>query len=423
MRRRLIRLGALVAALGAALVAWSAASARLFERIPVAVPIVVSNAYVERTDHLRRDETLSHMFARHNVEGIELQQLLEVARADGLNPRRITPNQLFELRYVVGQDSPNRLRLRISQDAFLRLDRTAAGEWESTLDEVQWTVLRERISGRITSSFNNSIHEAIADSTLSAGQRAALITNVAEDVYGWLIDFLRDNRPGDRFNILYERLFSSEGDVRYGRLLAASIETGGKPSTAYVMSDDQNRNVYYDAEGRSLRRAFLRSPVRLFSRISGSFGRRYHPILGRYRAHLGTDYAAYSGRPVRATADGVVRRAGRWGGYGNVVTLRHPKAIETRYAHMRRVDRGIRPGVRVSQGQTIGYVGMTGLATGPHVHYEFLKNSRQVDFRRVDLGDGEPISDELRPEFERTKELYNQLMFAGASAAPVAASH
>ena len=180
--------------------------------------------------------------------------------------------------------------------------------------------------------------------------------------------------------------------------------------------------MYYDAEGRSLRRAFLRYPVQ-FRRISGGFGRRYHPVLRRYRAHLGTDYAAVSGSPIRATADGVVRRSGRWGGYGIVVTIRHPKAIETRYAHMSRVATGIRPGVRVTQGQTIGYVGMTGLATGPHVHYEFLKNGRQVDSRGVDLGDGDPVSDELRPEFEKAKATLNAALVGDSAPRPAVASN
>ncbi len=422
MRRQLIRFGIPGAVVVAVLVAWSAASAGLARRIPVAAPIVVTTAYVVQTDNLRRNETLSHMFARHDIAGVELLQLLKVAREGGLNPRGIMPRQRFMLRYVVGRDSPDRVTLRINDDEFLRLDRDADGQWASTLDPVQWTIVRERVTGSIGSSLNNGIHRAIPDSILPFGERDRLMWNVAEDVYGWVIDFYRDIRPGDEFHILYERLISSAGDVRYGRLLAASIETGGEPNTAYVISDERNHNVYYDAEGRSLRRAFLRYPVQ-FRRISGGFGRRYHPVLRRYRAHLGTDYAAVSGSPIRATADGVVRRSGRWGGYGIVVTIRHPKAVETRYAHMSRVAPGIRPGVRVTQGQTIGYVGMTGLATGPHVHYEFLKNGRQVDSRGVDLGDGDPVSDELRPEFEKAKATLNAALVADGAARPAVASN
>ena len=159
-----------------------------------------------------------------------------------------------------------------------------------------------------------------------------------------------------------------------------------------------------------MRRAFLRYPVQ-FRRISGGYGRRYHPILRQYRAHLGTYYAAISGTPIYATADGVVKRAGRWGGYGLVVTIEHAKDIETRYAHMSRVASGIKPGARVTQQQTIGYVGMSGLATGPHVHYEFLKNNRQIDSRSVDMGDGDPVPVELRGTYEAVRAAFNTILF------------
>ena len=397
-----------------ALVVLTSASARRAQGIPVAEPIVVSRAYAERSDRLRRNETLSHMLARHKVEGAELRQLLRAARPHGLNPRYVTPSQVFDFRYVIGSDVPDRVRTRISDDAFLQMQRDSAGEWEVFIDSIQWAVVQEYVSGTINSSLNDAVHSAIADSVLPFGHRDRLIWNVAEDVYGWVIDFTRDNRPGDRFDILYERLVSSAGDVRYGRLLAASVETGGKPNTAYVMSDAQNRNVYYDGDGRSMRRAFLRYPVQ-FRRISGGYGSRYHPILRQYRRHLGTDYAARSGTPIFAAADGKVARAGRWGGYGLVVTIRHPKDIETRYAHMSRFARGIKPGVLVKQGQTIGFVGMTGLTTGPHVHYEFLKNGRQVDFRTVDMGDGDPVPDPLRGEFEAARAAFNRILFDSAA--------
>ena len=414
MKRRAWQVAVSGAVVSTALVVLTSGSARSVQEMPVAEPIVVSQAYAERSDRLRRNETLSHMFARHKVEGAELRQLLEAARPHGLDPRHVTPSQVFDFRYVIGRDVPNRVRTRISEDAFLQLERDSAGEWEVFIDSIQWAVVQEYASGTINSSLNDAVHRAIADSVLPFGHRDRLIWNVAEDVYGWVIDFTRDNRAGDRFDILYERLVSSAGDVRYGRLLAASVETGGRPNTAYVMSDGQNRNVYYDGDGRSMRRAFLRYPVQ-FRRISGGYGIRYHPILRQYRRHLGTDYAARSGTPIFAAADGKVARAGRWGGYGLVVTIRHPKDIETRYAHMSRFARGIKPGVLVKQGQTIGFVGMTGLTTGPHVHYEFLKNGRQVDFRAVDMGDGDPVPDPLRPEFEAVRASFNRILFDSAA--------
>ncbi len=269
MTRRAIHVVLIGAVVSTALITLSTASARhTVQETPVAKPIVVTKAYAERSDQLRRNETLSHLFARHHVEGVELVQLLEAARPYGLNPRRVTRLQTFDFRYVIGSESPDRVRTRISDDAFLQIQRNRAGEWGSLLDPVNWTIVQEHVSGSIASSLNDAVHETIADSALPFGDRDRLIWNIAEDVYGWVIDFTRDLREGDHFDLLYERLVSSEGEIRYGRLLAASIETAGKPNTAYVMSDGQNRNVYYDGEGRSMRRAFLRYPVQ-FRRISG----------------------------------------------------------------------------------------------------------------------------------------------------------
>ena len=163
-------------------------------------------------------------------------------------------------------------------------------------------------------------------------------------------------------------------------MTAFRFEAGGRPT-------------FYDADGNSLRRAFLRAPVQ-FRRISSTFARaRRHPVLGITRRHQGTDYAAAPGTPVMAAGDGVVLRAGRAGGYGNLIELRHRNGITTRYGHLRGFARGIRGGARVSQGQTIGYVGSTGLASGPHLHYEFRVNGVAKDPRRVELGNGAPIAD------------------------------
>jgi murein DD-endopeptidase MepM/ murein hydrolase activator NlpD len=177
----------------------------------------------------------------------------------------------------------------------------------------------------------------------------------------------------------------------------------GKSLTAFRF-DSGGRASYYDSAGNSLRRAFLRAPVQ-FRRISSSFARaRFHPVLGISRRHEGTDYAADPGTPVMAAGDGVVARAGWAGGYGNLVEIRHRSGIVTRYGHLRGFARGIRSGARVTQGQVIGYVGSTGLATGPHLHYEFRVNGAARDSRRVSLGDGAPIAGALRPVFERERD-------------------
>lgn len=387
--------------------------------LPVAAPIVVTEAYRTSTERLARDETLSQLFARHGIFATELIDVLKAAGQDGLDPRRVRAGTEFSFRVPLSADHPDQVRTRYGNSGYLVLSRSADGRWVSTLDPIEWVTTVERVDGTIESSLNEAVHLAVSEAALPRPERSQLIWDTAENVFGWVIDFTRDPRPGDEFAILYERRVSSEGEVQFGRVLAARMDVHGTEYSAYVMPDEDGKDRYYDKTGRSLHRAFLMYPVQ-FRRISSSFARRrFHPVLKRYRAHLGYDFAADTGTEIRTTGDGTVRFAGRDGGYGNMVAVRHAKGIETRYAHMSRIARGIRPGVRVSQGQVIGYVGMTGLANGPHVHYEFLKNGRQVNYREVDLGDGEPIPTSLRAEFERIRREFDRLLMPREETAPI----
>lgn len=405
---RLIKLkpaGLAVAAVGV----WTAAWAWSRSQLPVAAPLVVTSAYTERADTLRRDETLTHLFARHNIVGADL--LGALAAAPGLNPRRVAAGQIFEFRYGAGAPLPNRVRTRIGDERVLWLRRAADGTWRGEAERIAWTPEPVRLTGAIRSSVYQTIHDLIPDSILPPEEKARLVFYLADEVFAWEVDFAVEIREGDEFRLLFERLRSSEGELRFGRLLAAHLETGGRERTAYVLSDEAGRNAYYDAKGQSLRRAFRKSPVsyRVTSRFS--FG-RFHPILRRYRAHLGTDFRAPFGTPVHATGDGTVTRAGRWGGYGLMVSIRHVKGIETRYAHLSRLAAGIAPGVRVEQGQVIGRSGSSGLSTAPHVHYEFLKNGRQIDPTAGDVGEGAPVPESRRQEFEAVRYHYDRLLRA-----------
>lgn len=396
---------AFVVALG-----WTAGEAWSERRIPVAEPIVVSRAFVMRADTLRRNETLSHLFARHDIEGPELVSLLDAA--DGVNPRRMPAGQVFEFRYAVGEAQPDRVTIRLGDDRLLALQRDTGRMWRGESDAIVWSVELRRVEGMIRSSLYEALDENIPDSVLPPSQRPLLLWDLADGVFGWVIDFTRDNYEGDYFVVLYERLTSGLGDVRYGRVVAARVESRGVPHDAYVMTDGRGRNHYYDAAGRSLKRAFKLYPVPSFKYISSGFaGRRFHPVLKTNRAHLGVDYAAATGTPIVATGDGTVSRAGRWGSYGVMVAVRHSKDIETRYAHMSRIRSGMRPGVRVEQGQIVGYVGMTGLANAPHVHYEFLKNGVHRDPRAAgEFGEGEPVPQDRRAEFESLRSYYELLL-------------
>ncbi|HXF94757.1 MAG TPA: M23 family metallopeptidase [Gemmatimonadales bacterium] len=384
---------------------WAAADAWPERRPLVAPPLVVSTAYDTWTDTVERNETLSDVLTAAGITGPDQAGFLAAAR--GIEPRRLRPGMVFHFRRVRGDSLTERVMVRPTPERRVWITRTDSG-WVETVETIPWSVTRVRIGGRIASSLYEAIDGAVPDTLLPAAERVALAWAIA-DVYDWEVDFTRDVRPGDRFDVLLDRLESPEGERRFGRIWAARVEAGKRPAYAFYFEAEAGGGGFYDERGRSLRRAFLRAPLQ-FRRISSRFGGRFHPVLREWRAHQGVDYAAAPGTPVRATADGVVTMAGRHGGYGNLVELRHLNGIRTRYGHLSRFAPGIRVGARVGQNQTVGYVGSTGLSTGPHLHYEFLVNGRPTNPRRHDAGAGTPVPDALRAAFEaRRAELQAQL--------------
>jgi murein DD-endopeptidase MepM/ murein hydrolase activator NlpD len=230
-----------------------------------------------------------------------------------------------------------------------------------------------------------------------------VVDQLADRIFAWKIDFSRDLRPGDAFHVLYERLVRPDGSARSGKVLAVQMDLGGRRHDAYLFPVGGSED-YFDGEGESLRRAFLRAPLE-FRRISSAYSTgRFHPILQRVRPHNGIDYAAAAGTPIRAVGDGLVTRAGWGGGYGNVVEIRHQRGYSSRYAHLRGFATGIRPGSRVRQGDLIGYVGSTGLSTGPHLHYEFHVNGRPVNPTSVRYLTGEPVPGGERSRFRAVRD-------------------
>jgi murein DD-endopeptidase MepM/ murein hydrolase activator NlpD len=216
---------------------------------------------------------------------------------------------------------------------------------------------------------------SIADSLFMAGQReqipAVTIMEMA-NIFGGVIDFILDPRAGDDFSILYDEKYLDGEFIGHGDILATQYTNQGKTFIAVRYSNEEGETGYYNAEGESMRKAFLRSPLDVF-RISSNFNpSRRHPILNTIRAHKGTDYAAPRGTPIRTTSDGQVTRASRNGSFGNLVIVKHAGGFETKYAHLSKYANGVKKGKRVRQGDIIGYVGTTGSATGPHLHYEFL---------------------------------------------------
>jgi murein DD-endopeptidase MepM/ murein hydrolase activator NlpD len=261
------------------------------------------------------------------------------------------------------------------------------------------------VAGRIASNLYTAL-DSCASNIFPPRARSKLAWSIA-DIFEYRIDMSRDLRVGDAFRVLVERVVGPSDSIHAGRVIAAvfvesrdTLTAVDFPAAEPLASSQSLATEYYDVHGRSLRAAFLRAPVE-FRRISSGFGMRKHPILGIWREHKGTDYVAPEGTPVRAIGDGVVLFAGQRGGYGNMIDLRHRNGYVTRYGHLSRFAPGIRRGARVSIGKTIAYVGMTGLATGPHLHFEVLVDGVQHDPRTAlrDLGAGMPIPATQRSEF------------------------
>ncbi len=248
----------------------------------------------------------------------------------------------------------------------------------------------------------------IDSSLFLAGQKAGLKQSMIMElanIFGWDIDFILDIRNGDSFNLVYEELYLNGEKLSTGKIVAATFNNQGRELKAVLYKDKAGNNNYFTPDGHSMRKAFLRSPID-FARISSHFNlRRKHPVLHTIRAHKGTDYAAARGTPIKATGDGKVVHSARKGGYGKAVIIQHGQKFSTLYAHMTKYAKGVRRGAKVKQGQIIGYVGSTGLASGPHLHYEFKVNGVQKNSVKVKLPQAKPINKNEMAEFKKQSTL------------------
>lgn len=258
------------------------------------------------------------------------------------------------------------------------------------------------------------VHIAYSEGTIDsslflAGQKAGLshsqIMELA-NIFGWDVDFVLDIRSGDSFSLVYEELFLDGEKLKNGKILAANFTNQGREINAVLYKQPDGFSNYFTPDGNSMRKAFIRTPVD-FARISSSFNlKRKHPVLHKVRAHKGTDYAAARGTPIKAAGDGKVIHAARKGGYGKTVIIQHGQKITTLYAHMSKYAKGIRSGKRVKQGQVIGYIGSTGLASGPHLHYEFRVNGVHKNPVRVKLPHANPIPKQQMAHFKEQTSVY-----------------
>ncbi len=377
--------------------------------VPTALPIGVTDPFRVVNDTLHSGESVSTLFARQGVSGFDFDALAGLLRFD---PRRLRAGLVFSVHKDVTTDQPTRIELRPDDSQRLRFTRTSNGGWTGQSLPIHWTTDTIRISGVIETSLTEAADRAISEATLDRDARTQFVDELA-DVFEWSVDFSRDPQPGDPFTAVVERLVSEDGEVRFGRVLAGQASIGGHDLQAFRYLPASGRSGYYDADGKALRREFLAAPLQFRYITSGVTGRRYHPVLKSWRRHEGIDYSANAGTPVRATANGVVLRAGRNGGYGNMVEIRHRNGIITRYAHLRSIAAGIRPGRSVTQSELIGQVGTTGLSTAPHLHYEFRVNGVARDPRTMKFETGEPLATGDLPGFREQRNLLLELLGPG----------
>lgn len=345
-----------------------------------------------REERIARGDTLSSLLDRLGVNQSDSRRFLQAAK-ENKSLAKLVPGRSILTR-VTNSGQLMLLRYLVSDQTLVTANRLGDSFKISSQDVVLdlHPILR---SGEIVSSLFGATDAAdVPDSVAS---------EMAE-VFSGDIDFHKDLRRGDHFSLVYESHFYQGQMVRTGRLLAAEFTNQGKRYQAVYFKDPNGREGYYTPDGQNLKKAFLKSPMP-FNRISSGFTRaRLHPVLKIWRAHKGVDYAAPTGAPVRAVADAVVNFAGRQGGYGNLIVLQHKAPYSTAYGHLSKFAKGMKRGSRISQGQVIGYVGSTGLASGPHLHYEFRVNNVQQNPLALKLPRSYPLDSRYRSQFAATTQ-------------------
>jgi murein DD-endopeptidase MepM/ murein hydrolase activator NlpD len=350
-----------------------------------------------RTVAVERGDTLMDLMVRAGAERRDAHEAIS-ALAQHYDPRRLRPGQEITLVFRAAQaDGPELLdKVDLAADVDRRvevrrgIEGFVAAEIEQPLDAVA-----QRAVGHIE------------DSLYLAARRAEVPDPVLVELirlYSFDVDFQRDIQPGDGFEVFYEGFADEHAQVvKHGPVLFARLDVGGKSLPLYRFETDDGTVDYYSEQGESVRKALMKTPVD-GARLSSRFGMRKHPILGYTKMHRGLDFAAPSGTPIMAAGDGVIDFAGRHGGYGKYVRLRHNSEYETAYAHMSKFARGIKRGKRVQQGEIIGYVGTTGRSTGPHLHYEVLHNEQQINPLGLKLPTGRKLEGAELARFRKARE-------------------
>ena len=338
-----------------------------------------------KTFTIQSGDTLTRIFSKAGLPISQAIKLSQEENAKRLN--RLSIGKTMRIYYDKNQ-----------QFQALEYDIDKLNTLVANIQDGQFDVLtHEKQVEYHTFTAQGTIDSSLGVAVGVSGMPVSLTTNLM-DIYKWEIDFARDLRKGDRFSVIYQKAFIDDEYIANGEILGASFSTGGRTIDAIRYTDSDGVTAYFQPNGESLRRGFLRSPVTT-ARVTSKFGKRFHPIKKTWKEHRGVDYGAKLGTPVLATADGVVQYAGKKGGYGNAIILRHGGIYTTLYAHMSKIGKGIRTGKSVSQGQVVGYVGHTGWATGNHLHYEFRINGEFKDPLGVDLPRTLPLANREMKKF------------------------
>ncbi len=340
---------------------------------------------------IKKNQVLSTILLKHHIPWPEIDRLVKKAKPT-YSVRKLSSGKNFTV--LCKKDSTEKAQYFIYEpNSIDYVVYDLRGEMKVEVKQREVREVRREVAGVI----NSSLYQTLMDIKCSP----ALAMELSE-IYAWSIDFYRIQK-GDRFKVIFKEQYVEDTRVGVGKVETALFEHHGE--TFYAFPFEQNKTVdYFDENAKSLRKAFLKSPLK-YGRISSSFSRRrYHPVQKRWKAHLGTDYAAPKGTPILAVGDGVVSDARYKKFNGNYVKIKHNSTYTTQYLHMSKFAKGVKRGKFVRQGQVIGYVGSTGLATGPHVCFRFWKNGKQVNHRREKLPPSLPVEKKLMPQFKVVKD-------------------
>jgi murein DD-endopeptidase MepM/ murein hydrolase activator NlpD len=349
----------------------------------------IKSPYKEYNHTIKNNDTLEKVLKKFNIDNAEINKLIsEIIKKKLTN---IFAGEKIQI--ITKEEKGSKLIISL----FYPIDAITSVEVKRNKDvfDVSKIILKLDKKEIIAS---NTIKNNLYSSAIEAGVEPNIIVDFA-NIFGFEVDFQRDIRKGDRFEVYYEQFVDDDNVVRRtGRIVYASMFVNNKEISLYNFKYN-NESGFYDVDGKSVIKTLMKTPIN-GARLSSSFGLRKHPILGFNKLHQGTDFAAKTGTPIMASGNGVVVMAQKYKGYGNYILLKHNSIFKTAYGHMSKFGRGVRKGVRVNQGQIIGYVGSTGMSTGPHLHYEVIKNGKRVNSQRLKLPTGKILDNEARNKFE-----------------------